>query len=120
MEALKPYRPEGFPDDPDAYRQMWRYDVGGGMVAQERWGSWCCWSPRMSWSPGWKPTATTPSRCSPGDGPNPDEELTDTQHVGQGPGSVTTLLTGATASLGRSAGWSRESKSATAGTWQLT
>ena len=28
LEALKPYRPEGFPDDPDAYRQRWRYDVG--------------------------------------------------------------------------------------------
>ena len=30
VEAWKPYRPEGFPDDPDAYGQMWRHDVGGG------------------------------------------------------------------------------------------
>ena len=35
QDALKPYRPEGFPDDPDAYRQMWRHDVGGGSWHKE-------------------------------------------------------------------------------------
>ena len=35
VEAWKPYRPEGFPDDPDAYQQMWRYDVGGGWWHKE-------------------------------------------------------------------------------------
>ena len=34
-EAWKPYRPEGFPDDPDAYRHMWRHDVGGGSWHKE-------------------------------------------------------------------------------------
>ena len=34
-EARKPYRPEGFPDDPDAYQQMWRHDVGGGWWHKE-------------------------------------------------------------------------------------
>ena len=35
VEALKPYRPEGFPTDPDGYQQMWRYDVGGGWWHKE-------------------------------------------------------------------------------------
>ena len=35
VEAWKPYRPEGFPDDPDAYREMWRHDVGGGWWHKE-------------------------------------------------------------------------------------
>ena len=35
QDALKPYRPEGFPDDPDAYQQMWRHDVGGGSWHKE-------------------------------------------------------------------------------------
>ena len=35
VEAWKPWRPEGFPDDPDAYRQMWRHDVGGGSWHKE-------------------------------------------------------------------------------------
>ena len=35
QDALKPYRPEGFPDDPDAYREMWRHDVGGGWWHKE-------------------------------------------------------------------------------------
>ena len=35
VDAWKPFRPEGFPSDPDAYREMWRYDVGGGWWHKE-------------------------------------------------------------------------------------
>ena len=35
VDALKPYRPEGFPEDPEAYREMWRYDLGGGWWHKE-------------------------------------------------------------------------------------
>ena len=72
-EALKPWRPEGFPDDPDAYRQMWRHDVGGGWWHKEMgqlvllvpatelvvWLEDSGYDPRQMFARGW---------------PNPDEE----------------------------------------------
>ena len=74
VEALKPYRPEGFPDDPDAYRQMWRHDVGGGswhkemgqlvlLVPADELVAWLeanGYDPQQMFARGW---------------PNPDEEL---------------------------------------------
>ena len=73
VEAWKPYRPEGFPDDPDAYRQMWRHDVGGGawhkkmgqlvlLVPADELVAWLeanGYDPRQMFAQGW---------------PNPDEE----------------------------------------------
>ena len=74
VEAWKPHRPEGFPDDPDAYQQMWRHDVGGGswhkemgqlvlLVPADELVAWLeanGYDPQQMFASGW---------------PNPDEEL---------------------------------------------
>ena len=115
QDAWKPYRPEGFPDDPDAYRQMAR-DVGGGwwhkemgqlvlLVPVDELVAWLVangYDPQGMFATGW---------------PNPDEERLIRNTWGRdwdrdNPDDWRNKL------RTRLDGWSRESKSVTAGTWQ--
>ena len=108
VEALKPWRPEGFPDDPDAYGQMWRHDVGGGswhkkmgqlvlLVPADELVAWLeanGYDPQRMFAQGW---------------PNPDEEQL-IRNTWPRTGTPATPKTGATSSRTRSAGWEQGSR----------
>ena len=73
-EALKPYRPEGFPDDPDAYRQMWRHDVGGNSSWHKEMGQLVLLVPAAEMV-GWlEANGYDPQDMFAQGWPNPDEE----------------------------------------------
>ena len=74
QDALKPYRPEGFPDDPDAYREMWRYDVGGGSWHKEM-GQLVLLVPADELVAWLEANGYDPQRMFARGWPNPDEEL---------------------------------------------
>ena len=73
-DAWKPYRPEGFPDDPDAYREMWRYDVGGGSWHKEM-GQLVLLVPADELVAWLEANGYDPQRMFARGWPNPDEEL---------------------------------------------
>ena len=73
VEALKPYRPEGFPDDPDAYQQMWRHDVGGGWWHKEM-GQLVLLVPAAELVAWLEATGYDPQQMFARGWPNPEEE----------------------------------------------
>ena len=73
-EALKPYRPEGFPSDPDAYREMWRHDVGGGWWHKEM-GQLVLLVPAAELVAWLEANGYNPQQMFAQGWPNPEEEL---------------------------------------------
>ena len=73
VEALKEWRPEGFPDDPDAYGQMWRHDVGGGSWHKEM-GQLVLLVPATELVDWLEANGYDPQRMFARGWPNPDEE----------------------------------------------
>ena len=73
VEAWKPWRPEGFPDDPDAYGQMWRHDVGGGAWHKEM-GQLVLLVPAAELVAWLEANGYNPQQMFARGWPNPDEE----------------------------------------------
>ena len=74
LEELKPYRPEGFPDDPDAYRQMWRHDVGGNSSWHKEMGQLVLLVPAAQLVAWLEANGYDPQDMFAQGWPNPDEE----------------------------------------------
>ena len=74
LEELKPYRPEGFPDDPDAYRQMWRYDVGDNSSWHKEMGQLVLLVPAAELVAWLDANGYDPQEMFARGWPNPDEE----------------------------------------------
>ncbi|MYF83845.1 MAG: hypothetical protein F4176_06965 [Acidimicrobiia bacterium] len=74
VEALKPYRPEGFPDNPDAYRQMWRHDVGDNSSWHKEMGQLVPLVPATELVAWLEANGYDPQEMFAQGWPNPDEE----------------------------------------------
>ena len=74
VEAWKPWRPEGFPHDPDAFQQMWRHDVGGNSFWHKEMGQLVLLVPVDELVAWLETNGHDPQGMFAAGWPNPDEE----------------------------------------------